>query len=255
MKVVILAGGKGTRLVEETSVRPKPMVEIGGRPILWHLMRIYAHFGYHEFLIALGYKAEEIRHYFAANHEKTHASDSSYEVSLGAQSTEPSIRVRLIDTGLETNTGGRVGRLCGYLRDEPFLLTWSDGLGDVDMPQLVHHHRQSGGLVTVTAVHPPPRFGLLTLNGSRVLRFQEKPCSQDSWINGAFFVVQPDALDYIHSDESSWERDVLAPMAEKGQLMAYRHEGFWQCMDTLAEKRRLEDLWQRGEAPWKIWSD
>jgi len=255
MKVVILAGGKGTRLSEETTVRPKPLVEIGGRPILWHIMKIYARFGYREFIIALGYKGDAIRRYFAECRPWLRAADvDGGESDSVGPPCEP-WTVELIDTGMETDTGGRLGRLRTLLQDKPFLLAFSDGLADINIPELIEFHRQEGRLVTVAAVHPPARFGVLTLHGPRALRFDEKPCHEDQWINGGFFVVEPGVFDYIAGDRTSWERDVLTQLAPEGQLAAYRHHGFWQCMDTLSEKHRLDQLWHSGKAPWKVWSD
>ncbi len=238
MKVGILAGGKGSRLSEETVLKPKPMVEIGGQPILWHIMMIYAAQGFDEFAIALGYKGEIIERYV----RDSLASNREWKVDL-------------IDTGEKTHTGGRIKRLANVLGDETFMLTWSDGLAPIDLQDLLRFHRRHGRLATVTAVHPPPRFGHIELDGDRVARFSEKPLHGGGWINGAFFVLEPGIFDYIDGDATSWEQEPMERLAADGQLMAYRHEGFWQCMDTLHDKMRLETLWESGEAPWKIWDE
>jgi glucose-1-phosphate cytidylyltransferase len=236
MKVVFLAGGRGTRLAEETEVRPKPMVEIGEHPILWHLMKHYAHFGFKEFVVALGYKGEAIRRYFAD----------------GARAED--WELHLVDTGLETQTGGRVRRLGALLRDGTFMVTYGDGVSDVDLRALLRFHRAQGRMATVTAVRPPARFGGLRLDGDRAVEFIEKPQIGEGWINGGFMVFEPALLDEISGDETVLEADVLSRLAARGQLSAYRHERFWQCMDTLREKRLLQSLWQQGRAPWKLWS-
>ena len=237
MKVAILAGGAGTRLAEETDVRPKPMVEIGGRPILWHVMSIYARAGFREFLVASGYKGERIREYFrvAPSREDSRAADWEVEI---------------VDTGLETMTGGRILRLRPALGEGTFLLTYGDGLADLDVRELVRFHRGHGKLATVTAVRPPSRFGALSLDGSRVREFSEKPQAGEGWINGGFFAFEPGVFDYLSGDASILEREPLERLARDGQLMAFRHAGFWQPMDTLREKRILEELWQSGRAPW-----
>jgi glucose-1-phosphate cytidylyltransferase len=254
VKTVILAGGLGTRLAEETVIKPKPMVEIGGRPILNHIMRWYAHFGYREFVVALGYKGEVIKqyflNYFALNNDLT--------VSLRDGRTTFHNRhdddwvVHLIDTGQQTMTGGRLSRLRHLLTDETFLLTYGDGLADVNIDDLVAFHRKHGKVATVTAVHPPSRFGGLLLEGSRVAQFAEKlPLAEDR-INGGFFVLQRDVLGLIEDDQTIWERKPLESLAAAGELMAYRHDGFWQPMDNIREKQVLEDLWQSGKAPWCV---
>jgi len=237
LKVAILAGGAGTRLAEETDVRPKPMVEIGGRPILWHVMSIYARAGFREFLVASGYKGERIREYFrvAPSREDSRAADWEVEI---------------VDTGLETMTGGRILRLRPALGEGTFLLTYGDGLADLDVRELVRFHRGHGKLATVTAVRPPSRFGALSLDGSRVREFSEKPQAGEGWINGGFFAFEPGVFDYLSGDASILEREPLERLARDGQLMAFRHAGFWQPMDTLREKRILEELWQSGRAPW-----
>lgn len=254
MKTVILAGGFGTRLSEETTMRPKPMVEIGGRPILWHVMSIYGAHGFEEFVIACGYKGEVIKQYF--NDFFHHQSDWFVDLSSGqrtivAQRT-PDWRVHLVDTGSNTLTGGRLLRLRELLEPETFMVTYGDGLSDVDVPALVEFHRSHGRLATVTAVHPPARFGALELDGDQVAIFSEKPQTSVGWINGGFFVFEPGVLDLIEGPDSSLERDVLELLASKGELKAFRHDGFFQPMDTLREKNLLEALWARGEAPWVV---
>ncbi len=255
MKVVILAGGYGTRLQEETAVRPKPMVEIGGRPLLWHIMRIYAAYGHTEFFIALGYKGEVIKQYFLTYYLYHH----SFRIDLATgrvqvyNGTPENWTIHLIDTGLETQTGGRLKRLAPFLGRETFLMTYGDGVADVDLDALVAFHRRHGRLATVTAVRPPARFGGLTFDGDRVVRFVEKPSLGEGWINGGFFVLEPGVLDYLAGDATPFEGEPLERLAADGQLVAYRHQGFWQCMDTLRDVRLLESLWQSGEAPWKVW--
>jgi glucose-1-phosphate cytidylyltransferase len=256
MKVVILAGGKGTRISEESTSRPKPMVEIGGRPILWHIMNIYAAHGFKDFLIACGYKSEIIKAYF----HNFFIHNSDYMIDLRNGSLEVvngsgiDWKVGVIDTGLETQTGGRIRRLRPWLENAPFMATYGDGVSDIDLTKLLEYHRCHGKLATVTAVRPPARFGGLTLDNGRVVEFSEKPQTGEGWINGGFFVFEPGVLDYIASDESILERDVLEKLALEGQLMAFQQPGFWQPMDTLREKQILEDLWARGKAPWKIWA-
>jgi glucose-1-phosphate cytidylyltransferase len=256
MKVAILAGGLGSRLQEETSTRPKPMVEIGGKPILWHILNIYSAQGFDEFVIALGYKGEIVKEYFL----NFYALNNDLTVDLGSGktqvhngSTQPNWRVHLVDTGLETQTGGRVKRLRRHIGGETFLMTYGDGVANVDLTRLIAFHRSHGKLATVTAVRPPSRFGSFMLDGHRIAEFEEKSQTGEGWINGGFFVLEPRALDYVQDDDSVWERAPMEKLAEEGQLMAYRHDGFWQPMDTLREKRLLEDMWASGEAPWKVW--
>jgi glucose-1-phosphate cytidylyltransferase len=255
MKVVILAGGLGTRLSEETSSRPKPMVEIGGRPMLWHIMSHYAAHGFKEFVLALGYKAEMVRSYFVDYHSV--ARDVSVRladgtiIAHGAASEDWTLH--LIDTGLNTLTGGRILRLREWIGNEPFCLTYGDGVSDVDLTKLVAFHKAHGKLATVTAVRPPARFGGLDLDGDSVRDFTEKNHLSEGWINGGFFVLQPEVLDLIAGDEILWEHEPLEHLARNGQLRAYRHEGFWQPMDTLRDLRLLESLWQSGHPPWKTW--
>ena len=256
MKVVILAGGLGTRLAEETELRPKPMVEIAGRPILWHIVKHYAHYGFTEFCVALGYKGEVIKQFF----RDYGALNGDMTMRLGAGVVERHLPerddwiVHLIDTGLETQTGGRVGRLRRWLRDERFMLTYGDGVCNVNLNDLLAFHRSCGTLATVTAVRPPARFGGLIFEGPLVAEFTEKPQIGEGWINGGFMVCEPAVLDYISGDMTSLEIDVLEQLARDRQLAAYQHEGFWQCMDTLRDKRQLEQLWREGTAPWKVWA-
>lgn len=256
MKTIILAGGLGTRLAEETVVKPKPMVEVGGKPILWHLMNIYGAHGFHEFIVALGYKGEVIKEYFLNFHALN--ANLSVDLSTGrhmAQHSAPTPwNVHLVDTGLNTQTGGRIKRLASWLgEDDTFFLTYGDGLGDVDLSALLAFHKRHGKLATITAVRPPARFGGLALEGDQVIRFSEKPQTGEGWINGGFFVLDRRVLDYISGDATLWELDPLERLAQEGQLQAYRHEGFWQPMDTLREKHLLESLWESGKAPWKVW--
>lgn len=256
MKVGILAGGIGSRLSEETVVRPKPMVEIGGRPILWHIMMHYSHFGFHEFAIALGYKGEYIKKYmmdFWFLNRDLSVDFSSGAVDAHAGNKQP-WKVDLVDTGQRSMTGGRIKRLRPYLGEDTFMLTWGDGVSTVDLHALLAFHRSHGKLATVTAVRPPARFGRLDLEQDKVVSFTEKPQTGEGWINGAFFVLEPGVFDYIEDDMTPFEREPLERLASDGQLMAYRHFGFWQCMDTIRDKARLDELWESGEAPWKMWN-
>ncbi len=255
MKVAILAGGVGSRLSEETEVKPKPMVEIGGRPILWHIMMHYSFYGFKDFVIALGYKGEVIKKYMVDycslnSNLKVNLRSGTVEMNGGYR---PDWNVELIDTGIPTNTGGRIKRLAPYLSNETFMLTWGDGVSDVNLHALLEFHRSHGKLATLTAVRPPARFGHLELDGDRITEFNEKPQTGEGWINGAFFVLEPEVFDYIDGDDTAWEREPLQRLAREGQLMAYKHTSFWQCMDTLRDKKLLESLWQTGKAPWKIW--
>lgn len=255
MKVVILAGGFGTRLAEETEIIPKPMVEIGGRPILWHILSIYAAYGYKEFVIALGYKGEVIKsfflnYYYLRNNFSINLTDGQVEVHNGRHEDW---RVHLIHTGLQTQTGGRIKRLQPWVGPETFMVTYGDGVSNVNIRNLVDFHKSHGKLATVTAVRPPARFGDLNFEGDRVTRFAEKPQIGEGWINGGFFVLEPQVFDYIDSDETIFEREPLERLAEEGQLMAYSHDDFWQCMDTLRDVRLLDGLWRQGKAPWKVW--
>jgi glucose-1-phosphate cytidylyltransferase len=255
MKVAILAGGMGTRMAEETEVRPKPMVEIGGRPILWHIMRHYDHFGFREFVVALGYKGDYIKRYFT----EYHGSVRSMRVRLRTGAVEvhddgfsEDWTIDLIETGRWTNTGGRIKRLADKLGDERFFLTWGDGVANVDLDALLEFHRSHGKLATVTAVHPPPRFGQLILDNGRVVEFSEKPIDA-AWVNGAFFVCEPGVFDYIDGDDTQWEKEPMEALAAEGELMAFRHEGFWQPMDTSRDKAHLQRLWDAGDSAWKMW--
>jgi glucose-1-phosphate cytidylyltransferase len=256
MKVVILAGGYGTRISEETQNRPKPMVEIGGKPILWHIMKIYSHYGLNDFVICLGFKGYIIKEYFA--NYALHTSDVTFDLTNNQiitheRSTE-SWRVTLVDTGLETMTGGRLKRVAKYLdTDEPFCMTYGDGVGDIDIRKLVDFHEGHGKKATVTATTAPGRFGALRMTGTAVDGFQEKPVGDGAWINGGFFVLSPAVLDTIAGDSTVWERDPMERLAADGELAAYKHPGFWQPMDTLREKNYLEALWESGKAPWKTW--
>ncbi|HEY3375061.1 MAG TPA: glucose-1-phosphate cytidylyltransferase [Candidatus Aquicultor sp.] len=255
MKVIILAGGFGTRLAEESSIRPKPMVEIGGKPILWHIMNVYASYGFNDFLIACGYKGEVIKEYF--HNFFFHNSDFGIDLSNGRyEIINPCCldwKVGVIDTGLNTMTGGRLQRLKGLIGDTTFMLTYGDGLSNVNIKDLVAFHQAHGKLATITAVRPPARFGGLVLDDGKVQEFSEKPQTGEGWINGGFFVFEPGIFDYLSGDETILERDPLERLAADNQLMAFRHEGFWQPMDTLREKQLLETLWTSGNAPWKIW--
>ncbi|ENN95794.1 glucose-1-phosphate cytidylyltransferase [Methanocaldococcus villosus KIN24-T80] len=257
MKVVILAGGFGTRLSEETHRIPKPMVEIGGKPILWHIMKIYSTYGYNDFIICLGYKGYIIKEYFA--NYFLHNSDvtidlKTNEIEVHNNYSEP-WRVTLVDTGLHTQTGGRIKRVAKYIGDETFMMTYGDGVGNINIRELVEFHKKHGKLATVTAVQPEGRFGVLKLNGNQVIKFAEKMDNKDSWINAGFFVLEPEVIDYIKGDDTIWEKEPLERLAEDGQLMAYFHRGFWKPMDKLKDKMELEKLWNSGNAPWKIWKD
>jgi glucose-1-phosphate cytidylyltransferase len=257
MKVAILAGGKGTRLAEETEIRPKPMVTIGGMPILWHIMRHYAHYGHKDFYIALGYKSEVIKRYIV-DHTSLQG-DITVDLAKGSIQhgangmPELDWMVHLVETGEETQTGGRIKRLAQHIGRETFMLTWGDGVSNVDLEKLLAFHKKHGKLATITAVRPPARYGRIDLEGDKVARFAEKPQLSEGWINGAFFVLEPKVFDYIDSDDTSWEKGPLEQLAREGQLMAYCHDSFWQCMDTLREKHILEELWATGNAPWKVW--
>jgi len=255
MKVVILAGGMGTRLAEETTIRPKPLVEIGDKPILWHLMSIYSAFGFQEFILALGHKSEVIKQYFlnlyALNGDMT--IDLADRKQTVHNSELPNWRIHLIDTGRNTQTGGRIKRLRPMIGDETFMATYADGLAKIDLNALLAFHRSHGKLATVTVVHPPSRFGKLVIEGDLVRNFMEKPPESEGWINGGFFVFEPEMLEYIDGDEISLEREPMERLAKDGQLVAYRHSDFWQMMDTLQEKRLLEELWSSAAAPWKVW--
>ena len=256
MKAVILAGGLGTRLAEETSVRPKPMVEIGGKPVLWHILKGYSQHGINEFVICLGYRGYLVKEYFA--NYFLHTSDVTFDLAENRMEVchrhcEP-WRVTLVDTGETTQTGGRLRRVRDYLDDGTFCFTYGDGLSNVDIGASIRFHREQKRLATLTAVQPAGRFGALDIVDKRITRFEEKPQGDGSWINGGFFVLEPAVLEHIDSDATVWEREPLEQLARDGQLSAFTHRGFWQPMDTLRDKMRLEDLWQSGEAPWKVWA-
>ncbi len=256
MKVVILAGGLGTRISEETVVRPKPMVEIGGRPILWHIMKIYSHYGFDDFIICLGYKGYIIKEYFA--NYFLHQSDVTIDLQRNGleihQSKAEPWKITLVDTGVNTMTGGRIKRIQKYVGNESFMLTYGDGVGDIDVLALVKYHQRCNKFATVTSVQPSGRFGSLSLDDKKnVLSFQEKPKGDGAWINGGFFVLEPEVFDYIKADETVWEKEPLEGLAKDGQLMAFTHCGFWQPMDTLRDKNHLEELWKSEKAPWKVW--
>ena len=255
MKVVLLAGGLGTRISEESSLRPKPMIEIGGRPILWHIMKIYLAHGIRDFVICCGYKGYMIKEYFA--NYSLHMSDVTIDmennsIEVHQKKAEP-WRVTLVDTGEATYTGGRLKRIAGYI-DDDFCMTYGDGVGSINITELIAFHRRHGKLATMTATQPPGRFGALQLDDHAVTSFLEKPTGEGGWINGGFFVLSPKTLELIEGDETIWERGPLETLAHTGQLQAFLHEGFWQPMDTLRDRNHLEDLWQSGKAPWKVWS-
>ena len=255
MKTIILAGGMGTRLQEETTVKPKPMVEIGGQPILWHIMKIYSMYGFKDFAIAMGYKSEVIRSYFL-NYYYHHC---NMTVNLGTGEIEiedgdhDDWKVYLADTGEKTQTGGRIKRLEKWIGDQTFMFTYGDGVADINIDELINFHQKSGKLATVTAIRPPFRFGSIVTDGDYVQRFLEKPVAGENWASGGFFVLEPGVLDYISGDDMPWEFKPLEKLTEDGQLVAFRHEGFWQCMDTIRDVQYLEALWAQGAAPWKTW--
>lgn len=256
MKVVILAGGLGTRLAEETSHIPKPMVEIGNKPMLWHIMNIYAAQGFNEFIIAVGYRGDRIKEYFL--HYYAINNDLKIDLSTGLTTIEggnqPDWKVHIIDTGLHTQTGGRLKRLQELLRDEDcFFFTYGDGVSDIDLNKLLAFHHSHGKLATVTTVKPPARFGRIGFDGNLVENFNEKPEDAEGWINGGFFVLDPKTIDFVEGDATAWEREPLKQLANDGQMAGFKHYGFWSCMDTLREKHYLEDLWSNGDAPWKVW--
>lgn len=256
MKAVILAGGFGTRIAEESDHKPKPMIEIGGKPILWHILKMYGHHGINEFVICLGYKGYAIKEYFL--NYFSHNADVSVDLATGDSTVHKSPaenwKVHLIDTGLNSMTGGRLRRVRSYLGNETFCLTYGDGVADVDLQGVIAHHRKQGRQATVTAVQPPGRFGVLDIDSSdAVACFAEKPSDEMGWINGGFFVLEPGVFDYLDSDSTVWEREPLERLAADGQLSAYRHRGFWRPMDSLRDKRDLEALWETGAAPWRLW--
>jgi glucose-1-phosphate cytidylyltransferase len=256
MKAVILAGGLGSRLSEETTVRPKPMVEIGGKPMLWHIMKLYAAHGIEEFVICLGYKGYLIKEYFANYY--LHTCDVSFDLATGSREvhrseTEP-WRVTLVDTGEATMTGGRLQAVLPYVGDEDFCFTYGDGVSDLDISALVAFHREQGALATVTAVQPPGRFGALDIEGDRVVEFEEKPRGDGAWTNGGFFVLSPEVGRHLEGPQTIWEQQPMRKLAGEGQLACYRHDGFWQAMDTLRDRNHLDSLWSTGKAPWRTWS-
>ena len=254
MKAIILAGGLGTRISEESHLKPKPMIEIGGKPILWHIMKIYSYYGINDFVICCGYKGYLIKEYFA--NYFLHMSDVTFDMKhnrmeVHEKHAEP-WRVTLVDTGQDTLTGGRLKRVRDFIGDETFCFTYGDGIADIDISKLVGFHRSHGKLATVTAIQPPGRYGALNINGVQVNSFQEKPAGDGAWINGGFFILEPVVIDSIEGDQTSWESGPIVKLAQQGQLMAYQHNGFWQAMDTLRDKNHLEDLWL-SNPPWKVW--
>lgn len=255
MKAVILAGGLGTRLSEETEIKPKPMIDIGGKPILWHIMKMYSAHGINDFIICLGYKGYIIKKYFS--NYFLHTSDVTFDMQNNStiihQNYAEPWRITLVETGENTMTGGRLKKVRKYLDEEDFCFTYGDGVSDVDIKAVINLHKESKTLATVTAVKPEGRFGVIEFEKSRVKRFEEKPKGEDSWVNGGFFVLSPKVIDYINDDQTSWERDPMRQLAAEGQMAVYFHRGFWQCVDTLREKKLLEALWLKGEAPWRIW--
>ncbi len=255
MRAVILAGGLGTRLQEETAVKPKPMVEIGGRPVLWHIMKSYARYDISDFVVALGYKSEVIKDYFVNYRHRAHNLSvhlGSGEIEVHDGNSNENWKVDLLDTGLNTMTGGRVKQAAEFIGNEAFLLTYGDGVADVDIDKLLKFHKSHGKLATLTAIRPPARFGVISFEGDAVKNFEEKPPSNKGWVNGGFMVIEPGVRDYIEGDATIFEREPLENLAAQGELMAYRHEGFWQCVDTLHDVQLLENLWKSGAVPWKI---
>ncbi len=256
MKVVILAGGRGTRISEETEVLPKPMVEIGGKPLIWHIMKLYAHYGFNDFIICLGYRGYMIKEYFS--HYFMHMSDVTIDLSKNKMdihytASEP-WRITLVDTGLDTMTGGRLKRVKKYVGNQSFLLTYGDGLADINIKKLVAFHKKHKKLATLTAIQNAGRFGVLNINsGNKILSFLEKPKGEGGWINGGFFVLEPGIFNFIKNDDTVWEKEPLEKLAKLGKLNAYKHSGFWGCMDTLRDKISFEGSWQSGKAPWKVW--
>ncbi len=255
MKAVILAGGFGTRISEESVLKPKPMIEIGGKPILWHIMKIYSHYGINEFVICCGYKQYVIKEYFA--NYFLHNSDVTFDISKNSMhvhnnQAEP-WKVTVVDTGEQTLTGGRLKRVREFVGNEDFCFTYGDGVSDLNIKELISFHKENGRLATVTAIQPPGRFGAMEMSGNEISKFQEKPKGDGSWVNGGFFILSPKVFDLIPGDETIWEREPLEKLASTKQLVAYKHQGFWQAMDTLRDKNHLEELWSSGKAPWKVW--
>ncbi len=256
MKVVILAGGLGTRIMEESHLKPKPMIEIGGKPILWHIMKGYSHYGFNDFIICSGYKQNVIKEWFA--HYFIHTSDITFDftegnkVILHNQFSEP-WKVTVIDTGLYTATGGRVKRVRDYIGAETFFLTYGDGVSDVDISEVLKFHRDNGKLATLTAIQPDGRFGIMDLQENQILSFREKSRKDSNWVNGGFMVLEPEVIDYVADETVMFEKEPLEQLSREGELLCYKHDGFWQCMDTLRDKEKLESLWAAGNAPWKVW--
>jgi len=255
MKAVILAGGLGTRITEETMQKPKPLIEIGSKPILWHIMKIYSNFGINDFVICCGYKGYLIKEYFA--NYFLHTSDVTFDMRTNDMEVHQKFaepwKVTLVDTGLETMTGGRLKRVKNFVDDDTFCFTYGDGVSDVNISELIEHHKKNKTIASLTAVQPPGRFGTLDINENKIISFKEKPAGDGSWINGGFFVLEPSVFDYIENDSSIWERRPLEKLAEENQLSAYKHTGFWQPLDTLRDKNYLEKLWNSNNAPWKVW--
>ena len=256
MKVVLLAGGFGTRISEESAYKPKPMIEIGDRPILWHIMKTYSHYGFKEFIICAGYKQHVIKQWFADYFLYT--SDITFDVANGNQmivhdAHSEDWKVTIVDTGLHTMTGGRLKRIRKYVGDEPFFMTYGDGVSDVDIAAMLEFHKAHGKLATMTAIHPETRYGVIDPEGNKVTSFREKSQQDVGWINGGFMILQPEVLDYVDGDSTIFEREPMERLADAGELMCFRHYGFWQCMDTLRDKLKLDALWDSGKAPWKLW--
>jgi len=255
MKVVILAGGLGTRIVEESHLKPKPMIEIGGKPILWHILKIYSHYGLNDFIICTGYKGYIIKEYFA--NYFLHQSDVTFDMKnnqteIHSNSCEP-WKITVVDTGEHTNTGGRIKRIKNYLNDEPFCLTYGDGVSNVDIKKLIEFHKEEKAKVTLTAVQQPGRYGTVNVLEGKVTEFKEKPIDDGAWINGGFFVIEPEVISLIENEQTSWEIELLQTLTKNNELAAYKHNDFWLPMDTLRDKIRLEDLWETNKAPWKVW--
>jgi glucose-1-phosphate cytidylyltransferase len=255
LKVAILAGGLGTRLAEETEIKPKPMIEIGGLPILLHIMKIYSFYGFNEFVIALGYKGEYIKHYMSdyCRLQGNLSIDFGKGDISTSQKKDLDWIVHLVETGKNSQTGGRIKRLQPYLKDSTFMLTWGDGVSDININDLIRFHKSHGKLATITAVRPPARYGRMKFSENKVIEFSEKSQIEEGWINGAFFVLEPNIFDYIEGDNTVWEHEPLENLTKDGELMAYKHDSFWQCMDTFREKYILEKMWETGKAPWKVW--
>lgn len=255
MKTVILAGGFGTRISEESYLRPKPMIEIGGQPILWHIMKLYSHYGYHDFIICLGYKGYIIKEYFADYF--LHTSDVTFDLANNQMTVHNNYsdpwKVTLVDTGLNTMTGGRIKRIQSYIGNEPFMLTYGDGVSNVNIQRLVEFHKSHGKTATITSIQPEGRFGIVDLQGDQIQAFREKDKNDSGWVNAGFMVFQPNFFDFIENDSIMLENEPLQALAASGQIMAYRHNGFWQCMDTQRDKKKLEDFWSTQNAPWKVW--